>query len=88
MLQKKTFQCKSDKLTGDWMRQHIEQLHDRYSLPNIIRAIRSRMGWVGHVARIGERRDTYRVLVEEPEEKRTFGRPRRRCEENIKIYHQ
>ena len=87
-MQKKTFECKSDKLTGDRTRQHNEQLHDLCSLPNIIQAIKSRMGWVGHMARTGERRGAYRVLVGETEGKRPFARPRRRCEENIKIYHQ
>ena len=42
------------------------------------------MRWVGHVARIGERRGVYRVLVGKPEGKRQLGRPRRRCENNIK----
>jgi len=47
--------------------------------------IKSRIRWAGHVARMGERRDVYRVLVEKPEGKRPLGRPRRRCEDNIKI---
>jgi hypothetical protein len=42
------------------------------------------MRWAGHVARIGEKRDAYRILVERPEGRRQLGRPRRRWEDNIK----
>ena len=44
-----------------------------------------RMKWAGHVARMGESRGVYRVLVEKPETKRQFGRPRHRWEDNIKM---
>ena len=44
-----------------------------------------RIRWVGHVARVGERRGVYRVLVGKPERKRPLGRPRRRWEDNIKM---
>jgi len=43
------------------------------------------MRWAGHVARMGERRDVYRVLMGKPEGKRPFGRPRHRWEDNIKV---
>jgi hypothetical protein len=57
-----------------------------YSLPNIVREIKSRrMRWTGHVARMGARRGVYRVLVRKPEGKRPLGRPRRRREDNIKM---
>jgi hypothetical protein len=57
-----------------------------YSSPNILWVIKSiRMRWKRYVARMGKRRGAYRVLVEKPERKRQFGRPRRRWEDNIKM---
>jgi hypothetical protein len=53
-------------------------LDDLYSTPNIIRAIKSRTRWAGNVARIGERRGAYRVLVGKPVEKKPPRKPRRR----------
>jgi hypothetical protein len=62
------------------------ELNDLYSLPNIVRVVKSRrMRWAMHVARMGEDRGVYRVLVGKPEGKRSLGRPRRRWEDNIKI---
>jgi hypothetical protein len=69
----------------EWTKLHNEELNDLYSLPNIVRVIKSRrMTWAGHVARMGKRRGVCRVLVGKPEEKRTPGRPRCRWEDNIK----
>jgi hypothetical protein len=71
---------------GSWRKFHNDELHSLYSSANIVRVIKSRrMRWVGHVARIGEGRGVYRVLVGRPEGKRPLGRPRRRWENNIKL---
>jgi hypothetical protein len=62
------FGPRRDEVTGEWRRQHNEELNDLYSLPNIVQVIKSRrMRWAGHVARMGEERGVYRVLVEKPE---------------------
>ena len=64
----------------------MEDLNDLYCSPNIARVIKPRrMRWAGNVARMGERRCVYRVLVGKPEGKRPLGRPMRRWENNIKI---
>jgi hypothetical protein len=63
-----------------------EERNDLYSSPNIVQVIKSRiMRWVGHVARMGESRGVYRVLVGKPEGKRPLGRPRHKWEDNIKM---
>jgi hypothetical protein len=65
---------------------HNDELHDLYSSLNIVRVVKSRrMRWAGHVARMGEGRGVYRVLVGRPEGKRPLGRPRCRWEDNIKM---
>ena len=73
-------------MTGEWRKLHNEELNDLYSLPNIVRVVKSRrMRWAGHVARFGEDSDVQRVLVGKPEGKRPLGRPSRRWEDNIKM---
>jgi hypothetical protein len=83
---RRVFGPKRDEVTGEWRKLHNEELSDLYSLPKILRVVKSRrMRWAGHVARMGQGRGVYRVLVGKPEGKRSLGRPRRRWEDNIKM---
>ena len=83
---RRVFGSKRDEVQEEWRKLNNEELRDLYSLPNILRAVKSRrMRWEGHVARMGEGRGVHRVLVGKPEGKRPLGRPRRRWEDNIKM---
>ena len=75
---RRVFGPKRDGVTGEWRKLHNEG-------HNIIWLLKQRrMRWVGHVALMGGRRGTYRVLVGKPEGKRLLGRPRHRWEDNIR----
>ena len=83
---RKIFGAKNDEITGEWRKLHNAELHVLYSSPNITRNLKSRrLRWVGHLARMEQSRNAYRVLVGKPEGKRPLGRPRRRWEDNIKM---
>jgi hypothetical protein len=74
------------EVDGSWRKLHNDELHSLYSLPNIVRVIKSRRTkWTGHGARMAEGRGVYRVLVGRAKGKRPLGRPRHRWEDNIKM---
>jgi hypothetical protein len=76
---RRIFRPGGDEVTGDWRKLHNEEFHELYSSPSIIRIIKTRMmRWAGNVARMGEKRKAYRLLMGKPEERRPLGRPRRR----------
>jgi hypothetical protein len=77
---------KRGEVTGEWGKLHNEELRDLYSSPSVMRIIKSRrVRWARHVARMGEKRNAHRLLVEKAEGKRPLGRPRRRWVDNIRM---
>ena len=75
-LLRRIFGPKRDEVTGEWRKLHNEELNNLYSSPNIVWVIKSRrMRWRGHVARVGEGRGVYRVLVGKPEGRNHWGDP-------------
>jgi hypothetical protein len=83
---RRIFGPKRDEVIVEWRKLHNEKLNDLHSSPSILRVIKSKiMRWVGHVARMGESRAVYSVLVGKPEERRPLGKPRLRREDNIKM---
>ena len=85
MVLRRIFGPRRDEVTGDWRRLHNKEVNILYCSPNIVREIKwRRMRWAGHVARMGEERGVYRVLVGKPEGRRPLGRPRRRWVDYIR----
>jgi hypothetical protein len=83
---RRIFGLKSDQEEGEWRTQHKEELHYFYPSPRLIRIIKlNKMKWEGHVARMGEKREAYKLLVGKPEGKRPMRRPRRMWIDNIKM---
>jgi hypothetical protein len=77
------FGRKNEKVAGGWRTVHNEELRNSYASPNFVRIIILRRIWAGHVARMGEFKSVYTILVGKFEGKRPLGRPRRGCEGNI-----
>jgi hypothetical protein len=83
---RRVFGRKREEVTGEWRKLQNQELSDLYSLPNIVRVVKTRrMRWAGNVARMGEERGVHRVLVGKPWGKSPLGRPRRIWEDNIKM---
>jgi hypothetical protein len=83
---RRIFGPKTDEVTGEWRKLLNEELHILYSFPNIIKQVKSRrMRWAGHVARIGEERNVYKVLMGDAEGKSVLRRPGRRWENGIRM---
>jgi hypothetical protein len=83
---RRIFGPKREEVTKGWRKVHDEELHGLYSSPSIIRLIKARrMRWAAHVARMGEVRGAYNILVGKPGGRRPLGRPRCRWEDNIRM---
>jgi hypothetical protein len=83
---RRIFGSKRDEMVGGWRKLHSEELHNLYCSPNVIRIMKSRrMNGAGHVARMGEKRNAYRILVGKPEVKGPLEGLRHKWEDNIKM---
>jgi hypothetical protein len=83
---RRIFGPKRDKVTEEWRKLHNGELHNLYLSPDTVRQIKlRRMRWAGHVARMGEGRNVYRVLMGKSEGRRPLARPRRRWEDGIRM---
>jgi hypothetical protein len=81
---RRIFGPKRDEVTAGWRKLHNEELHGLHSSPSIIRVMKARrLRWAGHVVRMGEVMDAYKILVGSPEGRRPLGRPRHRWEDMI-----
>jgi hypothetical protein len=83
---KRIFGLKREEMAGGWRRLHNEELHNLYASTDIVRIVKSRrMGWAGHVARMGEMKNAYNILVVKHEWKRPLERPRLGWEDNDRM---
>jgi hypothetical protein len=71
---RRIFGQKRDEMTGGWRKLHNEELYNLY-FSSSIRMIKSRRRWAGHIVRMGEKRNAYRILVGKSEGKRPLGTP-------------
>jgi hypothetical protein len=86
-VQNRTFGPKRDEIIGGWRKLHNDHLHNLYSSLHTIKLIEGRrIRWEQHVARMGANRNVCSTLVGTPERRWSLGIPRRRWEDNIKIY--
>jgi hypothetical protein len=80
------FGLRRDEVTEEWRKLHNEELHDLYSLPSIIRVVKSRrIRWVEHVAQMGRRETRIGCWCESQKERGPLGRPTRRWVDNIRM---
>jgi len=83
---RRKFEHKRNELAGSWNRLYNQELHNLYSLINIIMISNSRrMRWAGHVSHTGEMRNAYKILVGKPKEKLSLQGHRHRWEDNIRL---
>jgi hypothetical protein len=86
MVLRRIFGPKGKEVEGSWRRLHNEEFHNLYASSNVTRVTESRrMRWAGHAAHMGQMRNSYKIFVGKPVEKRPLGRSRRRWE-NIRMY--